>query len=54
MLGGDSLAGRIGSLMSERAAIYEEAADYIADIDGLSPGEVAGDIIQMLGKDICR
>lgn len=53
MLGGDSLAGRIGSLMSERAAIYEEAADYIADMDGLSPGEVAGDIIQMLGKDIC-
>lgn len=42
-----SLRRRIEALMAERSSIYEEAADVIIDIDGLSTSEIADKIIAL-------
>lgn len=44
----DSLESRIASLMAGRGPIYEEAADVILDIDGLSIEEIARRVSSLL------
>lgn len=46
--GGDSLRTRIETLMEERVPLYESLADYIIDIDGLTPDRIAREIITLL------
>ncbi|MBR6054167.1 MAG: hypothetical protein IKP46_02380 [Bacteroidales bacterium] len=40
-----ALRSRIEAIMAERSAIYEEAADVIIDIDGLSCGQIADKVV---------
>ena len=40
-----ALRRRIEALMAERSATYEEAADVIIDIDGLSNGQIADKVV---------
>lgn len=47
LLKGD-LEERVNTLLSARAAVYERAADYIIDTDGLSPEEIAAKIIERM------
>lgn len=42
--GAEDIAARVKSLMDKRSALYEEAADYILDIDGIDYEDVAAQI----------
>ncbi len=45
---GESLEGRICSLMAQRSAIYEKAADIILDIDGLDYDDAANHLTHLI------
>lgn len=45
LLAGHDLPARIAELLSERQSGYEAAADVIVDTDGLSPEDIAQEII---------
>ncbi|MBR4822468.1 MAG: hypothetical protein IKZ71_04895 [Bacteroidales bacterium] len=51
---GESLEGRICSLMAQRSAIYEKTADIILDIDGLDYSDVADKIFSLEEQTIGR
>ena len=44
----ESLRDRLANLLNERAPIYEQAADYVVDVDGKTPEEIAKEIIALL------
>ena len=47
----ESIRDRLARLMAERSPIYEHVADYIVDVDGKMPEEIAREIVALL-KDI--
>lgn len=49
LLVGDTRA-KLGKLLSERAPVYESAADIIIDTDELTPAQIADKIIQLTGS----
>ncbi len=47
----ESIRDRLSRLLSERTPVYEHAADYIVDVDGKTPEQIAEEIIELTG---CR
>lgn len=41
----ESIRDRLARLMKERAPVYEHVADYIVDVDGKSPDQIAEEIV---------
>ena len=48
LLSGDA-AGRLASMVAERAPLYAAVADVVVDVDDLDPSEVAEHIAARLG-----
>ncbi len=46
----ESIRDRLSNLMKERAPIYEHVADYIVDVDGKTPEEIAKEIVGLVEK----
>lgn len=44
----ESIRDRLEKLMKERAPVYEHVADYIVDVDGKTPEEIAKEIIALV------
>ena len=44
----EGLQDRIARLVKERAPIYEQVADFMVDVDGKTPEEIAKEILQMV------
>ena len=42
----ESIRDRLERLMTERSPIYEHVADYILDVDGKTPEEIAKEIVE--------
>ncbi len=45
----ESIRDRLARLLAERSPVYEHVADYIVDVDGKTPDEIAEEIIQITG-----
>ena len=45
---GESLTETLTKKLEERASAYESAADYIIDVEGKTPSQIAVDIMSML------
>ena len=45
----ESIRDRLERLMSERMPIYEHVSDYIVDVDGKSPEQIASEIVAIVG-----
>ena len=45
----ESIRDRLERLMQERAPVYEHVADYIVDVDGKTPEEIAKEIVSVTG-----
>lgn len=48
----ESIRDRLARLMKERAPIYEHVADYVVDVDGKTPEEIAEEIVKTTGGKI--
>ena len=46
----ENIRDRLARLLAERSPIYEHVADYIVDVDGKTPEEIAKEIVQMTNK----
>ena len=44
----ESIRDRLEKLMKERTPVYEHVADYIVDVDGKTPEEIAQEIIALV------
>lgn len=44
----ENLQDRLARLMKERSPVYEHVADYIVDVDGKTPEEIAKEIIALV------
>ena len=44
----ESIRDRLEKLMKERTPVYEHVADYIVDVDGKTPEEIAREIITLV------
>ena len=47
----ESIRDRLARLMKERMPIYEHVADYIVDVDGKTPEQIAKEIVKMIGEE---
>ncbi len=47
----ESIRDRLEKLMAERSPVYEHVADYIVDVDGKSPQEIAAEIVALANDD---
>ena len=45
----EGIRDRLARLMKERTSVYEHVADYIVDVDGKTPEQIAAEIVEMLG-----
>ena len=45
----ETFRGRLMRLLQERAPVYELVSDYIVDVDGKTPEEIAEEIIALVG-----
>lgn len=45
----ETIRGRLMRLLQERAPVYELVSDYIVDVDGKNPEEIAEEIIALTG-----
>ena len=45
----ETLRERLDKLLKERTPVYEHAADYIVDVDGKTPEEIAREILSLIG-----
>lgn len=43
----ESIRDRLAKLMKERMPVYEHVADYVVDVDGKTPEDIAKEIIQL-------
>ena len=43
----ESIRDRLARLMKERAPVYEHVADYIVDVDGKTPEQIAKEIVEL-------
>ena len=46
----ESLRDRLQRLLGERMPVYEHVADYIVDVDGKQPEEIAAEIVALVGE----
>ena len=46
----ESLRDRLQRLLEERMPVYEHVADYIVDVDGNNPEEIAAEIVAIVGE----
>ena len=46
----ERIRDRLARLMQERMPIYEHVADYIVDVDGKQPEEIAAEIVALVGE----
>jgi len=44
----ETIRDRLAKLLEERSPVYESVADYIVDVDGKSPDEIAEEVIEIL------
>ena len=44
----ESIRDRLARLMQERTPVYEHASDYIVDVDGKSPEDIAKEIVNIV------
>ncbi|MBQ8283988.1 MAG: shikimate kinase [Clostridia bacterium] len=47
----ENIRDRLARLMKERMPIYEHVADYIVDVDGKTPEQIAKEIVSILKTD---
>ncbi len=45
-----NLRERLSALINERAPVYEHVADFVVDVDGKNPQEIAKEIISLVEK----
>ncbi len=45
----ENIRERLARLMKERSPVYEHVADYIVDVDGKTPEEIAQEIVLLTG-----
>ncbi len=43
----ENLRDRLERLMAERAPVYEQASDFVVDVDGKTPDQIAEEIIEI-------
>ncbi|MBQ7880057.1 MAG: shikimate kinase [Clostridia bacterium] len=43
----ESISDRLARLMKERAPVYEHVADYVVDVDGKTPENIAAEIVKL-------
>ncbi len=48
----ENLRERLSKLMAERAPIYEHVADFVVDVDGKTPEQIADEIILLIGQNL--
>ncbi len=46
----ESIRDRLFKLMQERTPIYEHVADFIVDVDGKTPEDIAKEIVEIIAK----
>ena len=46
----ESIRDRLARLMKERMPVYEHVADYIVDVDGKTPEQIATEIVEIMKK----
>ena len=49
---GETLAEKLTNLLETRAPIYESVADYIIDVDGKEPGQIAREVLALLDENL--
>ncbi len=47
----NSLSDRLAGLLKARASVYESVADYVVDVDGKTPDEIATEIVALVWID---
>ena len=47
----ESIRDRLAKLMQERTPIYEHVSDYIVDVDGKTPEQIAEEIVHVVGEN---
>lgn len=47
----ENIQDRLARLMKERTPVYEHVSDYIVDVDGKTPDQIAEEIVQIFEKD---
>ncbi len=47
----ESIRDRLSRLMQERTPVYELVANYIVDVDGKTPEQIAEEIVAMTGEE---
>ena len=47
----ESIRDRLAKLMRERTPVYEHVADYIVDVDGKTPEQIAEEIVRLTGEN---
>ena len=45
----ENIRDRLARLLKERAPVYEHVADYVVDVDGKTPEELAKEIVAIVG-----
>lgn len=45
----ENIRDRLARLLKERAPVYEHVADYVVDVDGKTPEEIAKEIVAIVG-----
>ncbi len=45
----ESIRDRLARLLQERSPVYEHVADYIVDVDGKTPEQIADEIVEITG-----
>lgn len=48
--GATSLQERLENILRDRAPIYESVADFVVDVDGRTPEEISGKIVEWIGQ----
>ena len=48
----ESIRDRLARLMEERSPIYEHVSDYIVDVDGKTPEEIAKEIVALTSSNL--
>lgn len=47
----ESISDRLSRLLKERTPVYEHVADYIVDVDGKTPLEIAQEIVRLTASE---
>jgi len=47
----ENIRDRLQGLMQDRVPIYEHVADYVVDVDGKTPEQIAEEIVLLTGAD---